>query len=208
MKKVVFLCLCCFHLNTIIAQTTFGYATNPPVANATLSSTTLNLFLITIPADVQIGSIGLNVTSLTTTTDVVCGIYNNTINNVLANSNLAGTTLTTGPNTIPLLTPITLTAGNYYIAIQGNNDFSIGTDGTTSGNGVVVSTNTYGTFPTTFGPTAAQFNPPNYSAYLIEGSTTTASSAPIPTLSQWGLLILGLLIMNLSVFYVQRRELI
>ena len=31
---------------------------------------------------------------------------------------------------------------------------------------------------------------------------------PIPTMSQWGLLIFGLLIMNLSVFYVQKRELI
>ena len=34
------------------------------------------------------------------------------------------------------------------------------------------------------------------------------STAPIPTMSQWGLIIFGLLIMNLSVFYVQRRELI
>ena len=36
----------------------------------------------------------------------------------------------------------------------------------------------------------------------------TAPTAPIPTMSQWGLLVFGLLIMNLSVFFVQRRELI
>lgn len=34
------------------------------------------------------------------------------------------------------------------------------------------------------------------------------ATAPIPTMSQWGLLIFGLLIMNLSVFFVQLRELI
>lgn len=33
-------------------------------------------------------------------------------------------------------------------------------------------------------------------------------AVPVPTMSQWGLLIFGLLIMNLSVFFVQRRELI
>ncbi|MEM6316297.1 MAG: delta-60 repeat domain-containing protein, partial [Bacteroidota bacterium] len=33
-------------------------------------------------------------------------------------------------------------------------------------------------------------------------------SEPIPTMSQWGLLIFGLIILNLSVFYVQRRALI
>ena len=31
--------------------------------------------------------------------------------------------------------------------------------------------------------------------------------APIPTMSQWGLLIFGLLIMNMSVVFVQRKEL-
>ncbi len=31
---------------------------------------------------------------------------------------------------------------------------------------------------------------------------------PIPTMSEWGLLIFGLIIMNLGVFFVQRRELI
>lgn len=34
------------------------------------------------------------------------------------------------------------------------------------------------------------------------------SSTPVPTMNQWGLLIFGLLIMNLSVFFVQRRALI
>lgn len=40
-----------------------------------------------------------------------------------------------------------------------------------------------------------------------EGPPTVAT-APIPTMSQWGLLIFGLLIMNISVFFVKRRELI
>ena len=37
---------------------------------------------------------------------------------------------------------------------------------------------------------------------------TPVVNNPIPTLSQWGLLIFGLLILNLSTFLVQRRELI
>lgn len=31
---------------------------------------------------------------------------------------------------------------------------------------------------------------------------------PVPTMSQWGLIVFGLLIMNISVFFVQRREVI
>lgn len=34
------------------------------------------------------------------------------------------------------------------------------------------------------------------------------TTAPIPTMSQWGLLSFGLLIMNISVFFVQHRALI
>jgi len=44
---------------------------------------------------------------------------------------------------------------------------------------------------------------------IVQGTTTappTASIAPIPTMSQWGLLIFGLLIMNVSVFFVKRME--
>ena len=37
---------------------------------------------------------------------------------------------------------------------------------------------------------------------------TATATAPIPTMSQWGLLIFGLLIMNISVFFVKRMELI
>ena len=39
-------------------------------------------------------------------------------------------------------------------------------------------------------------------------SAATVAQAPIPTMSQWGLLIFGLVIMNLSIFFVQRRVLI
>ncbi|MEM6320457.1 MAG: IPTL-CTERM sorting domain-containing protein [Bacteroidota bacterium] len=39
-------------------------------------------------------------------------------------------------------------------------------------------------------------------------ASESESNTPIPTMSQWGLLIFALLIMNLSVFYVQRRALI
>jgi hypothetical protein len=42
----------------------------------------------------------------------------------------------------------------------------------------------------------------------IQNATPSLATTPVPTLSQWGLLIFGLLIMNLSVFFVQRRELI
>jgi len=38
-------------------------------------------------------------------------------------------------------------------------------------------------------------------------TTCTPQQAPIPTMSQWGLLIFGLLIMNMSVVFVQRKEL-
>jgi len=36
----------------------------------------------------------------------------------------------------------------------------------------------------------------------------TISLSPIPTMNEWGLLIFGLLILNLGVFFVQRRELV
>ncbi len=39
-------------------------------------------------------------------------------------------------------------------------------------------------------------------------STVSSSTAPIPTLSQWGLLVFGLLVLNLSIFFVQRIELV
>lgn len=42
----------------------------------------------------------------------------------------------------------------------------------------------------------------------INGAAPSVTDIPIPTMSQWGLLIFGLLIMNLSVFFVQRRVLI
>lgn len=51
----------------------------------------------------------------------------------------------------------------------------------------------------------------NHIAAGIKSAGVLATStpiAPVPTMSQWGLLVFGLLIMNLSVFFVQRRELI
>lgn len=38
--------------------------------------------------------------------------------------------------------------------------------------------------------------------------TPPPTADPIPTMSEWGMLIFGLLILNLGLFYVQRRELI
>lgn len=43
---------------------------------------------------------------------------------------------------------------------------------------------------------------------IVTNISATLASDPIPTMSQWGLVVFGLLIINLSVFFVRRRELI
>ncbi len=43
---------------------------------------------------------------------------------------------------------------------------------------------------------------------VFTSASTVVTNIPIPTISEWGLLILGLLVLNMSVFFVQRRELI
>ena len=51
----------------------------------------------------------------------------------------------------------------------------------------------------------------NNSAFImadLEFSVFMGGELFVPTMSQWGLFIFGLLILNVSVFYVQRRELI
>lgn len=75
---------------------------------------------------------------------------------------------------------------------DGVSSFKIATSGTTNMNQTFVGANAY-----------------SYSALeFIAAPLPIVATAPIPTMSQWGLLIFGLLIMNLSVFFVQRRELI
>lgn len=45
-----------------------------------------------------------------------------------------------------------------------------------------------------------------FGAVVLPGAIAAAATAPIPTMSQWGLLIFGLLIMNMSVFFIGRVE--
>lgn len=49
---------------------------------------------------------------------------------------------------------------------------------------------------------AATFQP-----VCTTAACNTPAAAPIPTMNEWGLMIFGLLVLNLSVFFVQRREL-
>ena len=51
---------------------------------------------------------------------------------------------------------------------------------------------------------ASTFQPVCFQADCVVAVTAD----PIPTMGEWGLMIFGLLIMNLGVFFVQRRELI
>lgn len=76
---------------------------------------------------------------------------------------------------------------------DGASSFKIATAGTTNMNHI-------------FGGGASAYS---YSAVeFIAAPPPIVATAPIPTMSQWGLLIFGLLILNISIFFVQRRELI
>lgn len=89
-------------------------------------------------------------------------------------------------------------------------------NGNASGNGPMIDA-----YPDGVGTSNGNYTNPTFNAgvgilgtadmtffMIISPATPSISSTPIPTMSQWGLLIFGLLIMNLSVFYVQRSELI
>ena len=142
----------------------------------------------------------------------------------LAGSGTSGSTNGTGtaasfnaPNGVA-----TDAAGNVYVADQNNHLIRkitpagvvstlagmAGTSGSTNGTG-----------------TAASFNAPSGVATDAAGNVYVADQTnnlirkitplpdrtppdPIPTMSQWGLLIFGLLIMNFSMVFIQRKEMI
>jgi len=209
MKKIILFCLFSISLNFAFAQTNFGYDENPPAAFDLLSSTNFYpIDNITLPSETEITHIGINTN---TSTNFVAGIYGFSTGSIalVANTNLAGTLTSTGPNSIPLVTHITLPAGNYIIGVQGQADYMLGNDGTTTNiQGSIP--NTFGTLPSSIGAFLGSLGAPIYSVYAIGNPViaTTVAVAPIPTMSQWGLLIFGLLIMNLSIFFVMRRSLI
>lgn len=140
----------------------------------------------------EIGSIttvGNTVLTISTGSTTNGGGYTQTVN-----------VATTGVLNIPLATPFPVIDGNQYA-------ISLAEDG----------------FPARFHMRFQRSDViPNSAAFSNNGTISTAvdcafsvtitapvvATAPIPTMSQWGLLIFGLLIMNLSIFYVHRRELI
>lgn len=103
------------------------------------------------------------------------------------------------------------TTYGFYFSNAGGNDFERH-GGVTTGN--IATTNAFATIFAGVDVNNPPFSGTSTSDVSFIGTfsfalpTPVVATAPIPTMSQWGLLIFGLLIINLSVFFVHRRELI
>ncbi|MEM6321076.1 MAG: hypothetical protein AAF960_25655 [Bacteroidota bacterium] len=117
------------------------------------------------------------------------------------------TTLPLGGATLNLTNGVTYA---FYLENKINSsDFALNKDFTV---GTVVTSNSIGTL---FAGVGLDGNGTTFTGidesdrtFIGTLSFTPLPAESIPTMSQWGSLIFGLLILNLSVFYVQRRELI
>lgn len=109
-------------------------------------------------------------------------------------------------------------AGNLYVTDQGNHLIRkitpSGRVSTFAGTGMVGATDGQGTvasFDSPYGITldaAGNFYVTDRANHLIRRIVNCEVSSPIPTMNQWGLLIFGLLILNLSIFFILKRKLI
>ena len=104
--------------------------------------------------------------------------------------------------TINLPTPIPVTNGLEY-------RFEINSPSTNFG---VISINVNSTSDFTDGniviANGTYFNSQDFDFSVNIENQPAVVGSPIPTISQWGLFIFGLLILNISVFFVQQRELV
>lgn len=126
------------------------------------------------------------------------------------NSSSAGNLINLPLGGATLSLPNGTTYAFYLENVLNGNDIAMNQDITT---GLLATTNSIGSI---FSGVAININDGSFSGVDEVDRTfigtllfdVPAPQTPIPTMGQWGLLIFSLLIMNLSIFYVQRRELI
>ena len=196
--------ICFLSNNLAFSQSTFGYSTDPPVSSSFHTSNELFGQKINLPTRTQVTSIGVNMV-IFSNTQFQGAIYSDDSGKpgqLLASTNNINFLTNLGINTIPLITPAILPAGDYWLLKVTSAGLQIGNDG-----GATVpiyrTPLTFGqSLPDPFPGTATLLADPTYSIYMI--GTPMPIQAPIPTMSQWGLMIFGLLIINLGVFFVQR----
>jgi hypothetical protein len=212
MKNLFLSFIFLFCLTSTFAQTNFGYSTNPPASSSssTGNSHSANNLLghkINIPTDATITDIGIIAVNAIPTSNTIVAIYtddgDDNPDTLIAST--SSFSLTLGVNNIPLISPILLPAGDYWLMKNLSVNTDLGNNSEVNRTIRYINTPFGDPLPDPF-PSSETFSGPTYSIYMISAIMTT--TVPIPTMSQWGLLIFGLLIMNLSVFFVQKRELI
>lgn len=148
-----------------------------------------------------------NITSISIRMDIN-NTYNGNMNLWILNGSVPGfnsstpyqqfMTSGTGVITIPLNTPFPVIAGNIY---------TVGFGAVGAGNNPVIDAHQ-------IAPNGPYFdgqlilNGALFAASDLNFSVTISPGNPIPTLSQWGLLIFGLLVLNLGLVFVYKKQLI
>ena len=119
---------------------------------------------------------------------------------VLAMTNVQSLVVNTS-NTIPLTAPIMLAAGDYWVGFQPELFITLGHDG--------IYTSTFNYFSSPFGvfpdnPMTSVDTDATPSTWLIAG----LPSAQVPTLSQWGIIALSLILIIFGVVSMKEKRLV
>lgn len=198
-----------FTLLQTFSQTKFGYSSIPPESvGFSLGSANNPVFTkINLPTAHNITEIGVYIGN--TTANAYCIIYEDSGNNLGNLVTYSGPQAlnTNAVNTFILITPVILPAGDYWVGIQADQNSVILGRTLATGNDIRF------WFSPSFGVFAD--NPPNT---LLPDLRTpsiwiTGTAVPVPTLSQWGimillssLLILGVVAYREKVFAVEKDK--